>query len=113
VIFDVDGTLVRSMAVDSQCYVSAFCDHLGIDSINTAWETYPRVTDPGIAVTLYERHRGRAPLASELAAFHDLFTERLEAALEISQPVEVPGARALLCALLEDPRFEPSKSRTI
>ena len=36
VIFDVDGTLVRSMAVDSQCYVSAFCDHLGIDSISTA-----------------------------------------------------------------------------
>ena len=24
VIFDVDGTLIRSMAVDSQCYVSAF-----------------------------------------------------------------------------------------
>jgi phosphoglycolate phosphatase-like HAD superfamily hydrolase len=64
------------------------------------------VTDPGIAVTLYERHRGRAPLASELAAFHDLFTERLKAALEISQLVEVPGARALLRALREDARFE-------
>ena len=106
VIFDVDGTLIRSMAVDSQCYVSAFCDHLGIDGISTAWETYPRVTDPGIAVTLYERHRGRAPLPSELAVFHDLFTERLNAALEINQLVEVPGARALLRALREDARFE-------
>ena len=60
--------------------MSAFCDHLGIDGISTAWETYPCVTDPGIAVTLYELHRGRAPLPSELAAFHDLFTERLKAA---------------------------------
>jgi len=94
------------MAVDSQCYVSAFCDHLGIDGISTVWETYARVTDPGIAVTLYERHRGRAPLPSELAAFHDLFTERLKAALEINQLVEVPGARALLRALREDARFE-------
>ena len=106
VIFDVDGTLIRSMAVDSQCYVSAFCDHLGIDGISTAWETYPRATDPGIAVTLYELHRGRAPLPSELAVFHDLFTERLNAALEINQLVEVPGARALLRALREDARFE-------
>ena len=39
VIFDVDRTLMRSMAVDSKCYVSAFCDHLGIDGISTVWET--------------------------------------------------------------------------
>jgi phosphoglycolate phosphatase-like HAD superfamily hydrolase len=41
-----------------------------------------------------------------IAAFHDLFTERLKAALEINQLVEVPGARALLRALREDARFE-------
>jgi phosphoglycolate phosphatase-like HAD superfamily hydrolase len=106
VIFDVDGTLIRSVAVDSECYASAFCDHLGIDGTSTAWETYPRGTDPGIAVTLYERHRGRAPLPSELAAFHDLFAERLRAALGIHQLDEVPGARALLSALRADARFE-------
>ena len=45
-------------------------------------------------------------IAGAIAAFHDLFTERLKAALEINQLVEVPGARALLRALREDARFE-------
>ena len=89
VIFDVDGTLIRSMAVDSQCYVSAFCDHLGIDGISTAWETYPRVNR--------SRHR-RHPLRASSRA--------RAAPVGVNQLVEVPGARALLRALREDARFE-------
>ena len=36
-IFDIDGTLTESVAVDEVCFVQAFRDVLGIGSINTNW----------------------------------------------------------------------------
>jgi hypothetical protein len=36
-IFDIDGTLTESVAVDEVCFVQAFRDVLGIERINTNW----------------------------------------------------------------------------
>ena len=33
-IFDIDGTLTESVAVDEVCFVQAFRDVLGIEGIN-------------------------------------------------------------------------------
>ena len=45
VIFDIDGTLTESVAVDDFCFVQAFRDVLGIERINTNWLEYQFQTD--------------------------------------------------------------------
>ncbi len=51
-IFDVDGTLVQSYELDSECFVAAFNDALGIADVDTDWARYDHVTDPGIAAQI-------------------------------------------------------------
>jgi len=50
-IFDLDGTLVKSNVFDDACYVQALREVLGHSNFNTNWETYQHVTDTGL---LYE-----------------------------------------------------------
>lgn len=47
VMFDIDGTLVQSMKLDSECYVEAVNNVLGIIIYND-WSKYKYVTDAGI-----------------------------------------------------------------
>jgi beta-phosphoglucomutase-like phosphatase (HAD superfamily) len=44
-IFDIDGTLTESVAVDEACFVQAFRDVFGIKWINTNWLEYNFQTD--------------------------------------------------------------------
>jgi phosphoglycolate phosphatase-like HAD superfamily hydrolase len=93
VVFDVDGTLTRTMGIDGRCYAQALGEHLGAP-IDTEWGRYRLVTDPGIAAEAFERRHRRAPRAEEMRAIRDRFLSLLRATEE---PVrEVPGAAALL-----------------
>lgn len=47
VMFDIDGTLIESYAIDEQCFLAAIDDVLGIQ-VDDRWERYPHVTDAGI-----------------------------------------------------------------
>jgi phosphoglycolate phosphatase-like HAD superfamily hydrolase len=107
VVFDVDGTLIHSMALDAACYVSAFTEFMGVGDINTDWSTYKNMTDPGVAIELFESRVGRAPTHSELRAFHDIFVRRIKSATEgnIGAVRETPGASGLLRQLRDDDRF--------
>lgn len=107
VIFDVDGTLIQSMALEAECYVTAFADHLGIESISSDWGSYLHVTDPGIAIELYQRYCGRSPTDHELRSFHDLFVSRLKSKIAKDKGclIEVAGAADMLAKLKADLRF--------
>jgi hypothetical protein len=52
-IFDIDGTLTESVAVDEVCFVQAFWDVLGIERINTNWLDYNFQTDSGLALEIW------------------------------------------------------------
>ncbi len=92
-VFDVDGTLTRTMAIDGRCYAQALAEHLGAP-VESEWSRYRLVTDPGIAAEAFERRHGRAPRAEEMAAIRSRFLSLLRAT---EDPVrEVPGAAALL-----------------
>src|SRR5882672_3671160 len=106
VIFDVDGTLTRTTAVDAVCYERAVSDHLGAQ-IDTDWSTYRHATDAGILSELLERHElPESP--SRLAAVRHRFLELLSAAVTADPDCcrEVPGARAVIEYLSELPHMQ-------
>jgi len=47
-VFDLDGTLTTTFAVDVQCFVQAFRIALNIERLNTNWTEYHDVTDSGL-----------------------------------------------------------------
>lgn len=47
-IFDIDGTLLDSCAIDNEFYVEAIRRVLGQVRIRDAWAMYARVSDTGI-----------------------------------------------------------------
>jgi beta-phosphoglucomutase-like phosphatase (HAD superfamily) len=100
-IFDIDGTLTESVAVDEVCFVQAFRDVLGIERINTNWLDYHFQTDSGLTLEICRTHLGRDPGGAEIRRLQARFAQLLCAAVEgAGQPIrEIPGAAALLHAL--------------
>jgi hypothetical protein len=48
-IFDIDGTLTATNAVDDECYARAVAEMLGVAPEAIDWSGTPHVTDSGIA----------------------------------------------------------------
>ena len=84
VIFDLDGTLTKTVAVDADSYVRAFADVFGMAGIDTDWSRYRDYTDGGIAREIFESRRGRKPTPAEMeriiAADEDYYTGQYYAA---------------------------------
>ena len=104
VIFDIDGTLLHSAAVDDALYRKAVQLVLGDVRLRPALHHYPFVTDTGIlqqilvdnAVNQEER------LVEEIRS---TFVDLLKGHLHMHGPfIEIPGARAFLRSLHESPR---------
>jgi len=107
VIFDIDGTLVYSNKIDSQCFALAYQRIYGLDFPSIDWTTYPHVTDTTIFRTVIRQHFEREAEDSEMVEFQHHFVELLRER-RISQPeefFEVPHARRTVERLLEDERF--------
>jgi phosphoglycolate phosphatase-like HAD superfamily hydrolase len=66
VIFDVDGTLIKSKEVDGICYVRSITDEFDIESIDTKWEIYKTATDSGILEEIFEKNFNRKPSKFEI-----------------------------------------------
>ena len=98
-IFDMDGTLTQTAAVDDECFLTAMAGALGLPERLVDWSTAPDITDSGILGWLFERHRGRAPTAEEVRQTKIQFVGLLERRLtaEPSRFDPVPGA----CAVFE------------
>jgi phosphoglycolate phosphatase-like HAD superfamily hydrolase len=103
VVFDLDGTLTQTSAVDEECFGRALAEGLGIDSVNTNWLDYEHVTDLGVFSEVFRHHRGCAPDASDVAEFVECFVELLSRGYGEAKEAlgEVQGATAFLRALKE------------
>jgi len=107
VIFDIDGTLVHSNKVDSQCFADSYKTVFGQSFPSIDWRDYPHVTDDTIFGTVFRNHFARIATASEKRKFQEHFVANILAERE-RQPeafYEVPGARAMVDALCEDDRY--------
>lgn len=72
-IFDIDGTLTATNAVDDECYLRAVGETLGVDCSGVDWSEMPHVTDSGIARHLWTRYRGQSPEPGELKGLQRRF----------------------------------------
>jgi FMN phosphatase YigB (HAD superfamily) len=102
-IFDIDGTLLDSCAVDNAMYVAAIRHVLGEVHIRDAWEKYARVTDTGVIADICgdnALHYSNA-LSDEI---RDVFLVRLTAYMAASGPYqEIPGSLQYLQDLRQRP----------
>jgi len=102
VVFDIDGTLTQTNRVDSQCFIQAIQEVLGVEEFDTEWSNYQFVTDSGVAQEISQRYCDRPMSGSLTKALH----HRLATLLK-EQPksafAEVPGAIAFLEKLQASP----------
>jgi phosphoglycolate phosphatase-like HAD superfamily hydrolase len=100
-VFDIDGTLTDTNAVDDECYVRAVGQVLGADVRRTDWADVPHVTDAAILEWLCRRHHGRSLRDGELDRARRVFVEILRAELAaVPQRFRaIPGAEDVFARL--------------
>ncbi len=94
VIFDIDGTLLFSNKVDSQCFADTY-EELYSDPFPTIdWTKYPHVVDDTIFGTVIQDRFGRKADHEEMQVFKDVFVSKIRYK-RLRKPElfeEVPGA---------------------
>ena len=107
IIFDIDGTLLHSNRVDSQCFAQAY-EHVFKKQFPTIdWRKYPHVTDTTIFNTVIQRHFGRQATDEDIYKQQDCFVELLKEN-RLKDPIqfaEVPDAKNTIEKLIDDKRF--------
>jgi phosphoglycolate phosphatase-like HAD superfamily hydrolase len=96
ILFDIDGTLTQSQAIDSAIYLRTLEDVFGFRDIGADWSQYKNATDSGILDEVFERRVGRAPTASEVSGFRSHFVDAIVAAEKRAPFREVNGAARFL-----------------
>jgi phosphoglycolate phosphatase-like HAD superfamily hydrolase len=105
VVFDIDGTLTDTNAVDGECYWKAVCETFGLAEPRPDWSGFRHVTDAGIAAEICLRHLGREPRTEEIEGIERRLTALLEIALGGKDPVahQIPGSAEILSLLSSSP----------
>lgn len=94
IIFDIDGTLLNSVQIDSECYIQAFSDVYNIELNGADWNDYTHVTDNGLAYEIFEKHEGHPPSHQEIDRLKHQFLKLLRS--RIAEIREITGVREFL-----------------
>lgn len=94
IMFDVDGTLVDSYDIDSQCFIEAIEEVVGIQ-ISSDWSTYEHVTDSGILKEILSARRITHTAEAERNVKR-IFLDKLEKAIAINPVREILGASSFI-----------------
>lgn len=99
-IFDIDGTLTQTSAVDAHCFARALT-RFGLPSDEAEWYTCPHVSDTGLLRHLYQTQHARDPHEHEETALRDHFVTLLheQQAQDETLFAEVFGASVMLSQL--------------
>jgi phosphoglycolate phosphatase-like HAD superfamily hydrolase len=108
IVFDLDGTLTQTNAVDDQCFIQAFADALEMTELNTNWSEYEHVTDLGCLQQAFFSKFNRPITSAETARFIGCFLQLLRARHGQDSALfqEVAGAAALLTVLRHNARWK-------
>jgi phosphoglycolate phosphatase-like HAD superfamily hydrolase len=83
-IFDIDGTLTDTKAVDDDCFISAFLDEYNIELKNIDWSSFKNVTDYGLFIDIYNSSFKRNPTEANRLNFQRRFFEYLDNQLKLN-----------------------------
>lgn len=108
-LFDIDGTLLHSDRLDSQCFATSYEAVFGKPFPSIDWSQYPHVTDHVIFRTVFQRHFGRSATSEERQTFESHYLSGLQAQREAAPDrfQEVPGARSLWAELSDSSTYVP------
>ncbi|MEW8683536.1 MAG: HAD family hydrolase [Candidatus Thiodiazotropha endolucinida] len=98
VMFDVDGTLVRSYELDENCYLEAVYEVLG-HHLDTDWTKYSYISDAGILEQHIIENGLDAKGDSIRAEVKEVFTSKIACHLKINPAQQVPGAAKFIAEL--------------
>lgn len=107
IIFDIDGTLVFSNKIDSQCFAETYQAIYKKPFPTIDWRKYPHVTDHTIFNTVILEQFNRRATQEEINYFQDHFVGLLETGRK-ERPADfqaVPYARETVEQLLADDRY--------
>jgi phosphoglycolate phosphatase-like HAD superfamily hydrolase len=99
-VFDIDGTLLDSENVHQTGFVNAL-HAIGVEFVNTYWESYTHLTDSFIAKENYETdvNRGFSPYMLEL--FENQFLDQIKNC----NVTQIAGANAFLQRILKETNY--------
>ncbi len=78
IIFDIDGTLLYSNKIDSQCFADTYEKVYKKPFPTIDWTKYPHVTDDTIFKTVIQEQFGRVASFEEMDAFRNEFVELIK-----------------------------------
>lgn len=99
VLFDIDGTLVESYDVDTECFLAAIKEVLGV-TIEPDWSRYRHVTDAGILAEVIDSlglSRDRESITLEVK---EQFFNRIADCIASRAVSPIPGAYEFLSQLI-------------
>ena len=100
IMFDLDGTLLKSNNLDINCFCSAFRNVMGIE-IESDWTDFKYFTDEGIVSEILTRHLNRPALKNEILSVRSEILNLLQTQAITNKEnfVPIPGAIELICSL--------------
>lgn len=104
IVFDIDGTLLHSVAPHQAAFLGAL-DDSGLAGAAPALSGYAHHTDSHIFREIFRRRTGRLPDTAESHAFAGRLRERYVAATGPGGAEQVPGAAAFLRRLAGSGRY--------
>jgi phosphoglycolate phosphatase-like HAD superfamily hydrolase len=104
VIFDIDGTLIESMAFDTALYIKAVSNIFGALVIQNNWNYYRHVTDTGILGEIL-KDNGYEDSAANIEAVRREFGDLMAEYVRENRVESLPGAIDMLGKMKADSRF--------
>ena len=97
VMFDIDGTLLKSYDLDSRCFIDSIKFVTGV-CVDTNWSKYRHVTDSGILEEIIDVNE-IINKQETMKKVKSVFIEKLEQSIANEPIQEVPGAAEFLTLL--------------
>jgi phosphoglycolate phosphatase-like HAD superfamily hydrolase len=102
VMFDMDGTLTDSFALDENCYVRAIEQALQLSGVVTEWDTYLHTSASYCLREIVQRARGLPPSVEESLAVQNRMVALMREIEKLHgrRTLEIPGAGVVISELL-------------
>ena len=104
IMFDLDGTLIKSITLDANCFNHAFNSVMGTDGIENDWTDFKYVTGEGIVAEIVLRRLNRSATKKEVFNIRGKFLELLQEQAHVNRDnfAPIPGALELVRSLAEN-----------
>ncbi len=104
VMFDVDGTLTESSALDDTAFLDAVCGTFGFCDVSEDWAGYRHVTGAGVLQEIVEARLGRPPTDEEIGRVQARLNASLCAGMEATGGIRpIPSSSRILARLAASP----------